>query len=150
VKHYVCKNTLKNGHFFQKLNVGYRISLNILVRYRNARQIVYLSVRYRKVRQRLSPISLITDVGLSAHLWRNITANSNFKENSATFPILMYFFFIVTDRTKTQLFTNFSNFNRISCPHSLKIKFCYFSATFVKLDSGADIKKPPLLVLIFR
>jgi hypothetical protein len=28
----------------------------------------YLSVRYRKVRYRLSPISLITDIGLSAHL----------------------------------------------------------------------------------
>jgi hypothetical protein len=28
----------------------------------------YLSVRYRKVRQMLSPISIITDIGLSAHL----------------------------------------------------------------------------------
>jgi hypothetical protein len=51
------------------VNVGYRISLKISVRYRNTRQIFRTLVRYRKVRQQLSPISLIMDSGLSAHLW---------------------------------------------------------------------------------
>jgi hypothetical protein len=48
---------------------GYRISLNISVRYQNAPQIFYTLFRYRTVQQQLSPISLITDVGLSVHLW---------------------------------------------------------------------------------
>jgi hypothetical protein len=37
---------------------------------------------------------------------QNHTAKSNF-QNSATFPLLASFFFIVTDNTKTQLFYNF-------------------------------------------
>jgi hypothetical protein len=37
---------------------------------------------------------------------QNHTAYSNF-QNSATFPLLASFFFIVTDNTKTQLFYNF-------------------------------------------
>jgi hypothetical protein len=56
----------------QILIVGYRISLEILVRYRNARHIFSASVRYRAVRQELSPISLVTDIGLSAHLWLHL------------------------------------------------------------------------------
>jgi hypothetical protein len=53
----------------KNVNVGYWISLKISVRYRmNTRQIFRPLVRYRKVRQLLSPISLITDIGLSAHL----------------------------------------------------------------------------------
>jgi hypothetical protein len=51
-----------------KFNVGWRISLKTLVLYQNARQIFSLLVRYRTVRQRRSPISLITDVGISVHL----------------------------------------------------------------------------------
>jgi hypothetical protein len=57
---------LKIMPLLKKLNDGCLISLKTLVRNRNARQILSLLFRYRTVRQRLSPISLITNVGLSA------------------------------------------------------------------------------------
>jgi hypothetical protein len=80
-------------------------------------------------------------------IWRNHTTNSNFQK-------FRYFstslFFIVTDNTKTQLFYNFNRFNKFSSLHFFKRKFRYFSATFVKFDSGTAINKPPILAFIFR
>jgi hypothetical protein len=64
------------------MNVGYRISLNISVRYRNARQIFNTLFRYQTVRQQLGPISLITDVGLSAHLCLSIVDIHNTTDQS--------------------------------------------------------------------
>jgi hypothetical protein len=56
----------------------------------------------------------------SNRLW----ANSNF-QNSATFPLLALFFFIVTDNTKTQLF--------------YKHCFCQGGMDFVKSDSSPTV-----------
>jgi hypothetical protein len=37
-----------------------------------------------------------------------------------------------------------------TCSHVFGIKFRYFPATFEQIDSGTNIKIPPLLVFIFR
>jgi hypothetical protein len=50
---------------------------------------------------------LLRQFNKNIRLFSKITLlNSNF-QNSATFPLLVSFFFIVTDNTKTQLFYNF-------------------------------------------
>jgi hypothetical protein len=61
----------------------------------------------------------------------------------------MSFFFMVTDNKKAQSFYNFHSLNMFSTLLFFKRKFRYFSATFFKIDSGATIKKPPLLGFIF-